>query len=186
MGVEAAALALAAVSAAVGTYGAIQSGQAASQAASYQAQVARNNATVASQNADAAQRQGVLDEQNKIRQNRALIGAQTAGAAANGLDVNSGTAVDIRSGQANVNQQSLTSLRDMTDRKVASYRSQGSNFQADAALAGMRGDQAVTASYISAGQTALSAAGNIGMGYADMQRSGVTQNPSSPSGTRIS
>lgn len=89
-GVKAAGTALAAVSP-------ILSGYAQSRSASYQAQVAANNARIATQNATTALQQGTSEQQQQQMKTAALVGAQMAAQAGSGVDVNTGSALDVRS-----------------------------------------------------------------------------------------
>jgi hypothetical protein len=105
------------------------------QQSKYQAQVAQNNAAIANMNATYAERAGAAKEQSEAYKIRGLLGQQTAGQAASGLDVNSGSAVDVRRGTAGLGNLSFANIRDNTAREAAGYRGQATNFANDAALA---------------------------------------------------
>src|SRR5271168_1228287 len=79
--------------------GALYSGIAASQAASYRATVARNNAQIANQNATRAIAAGQQQAQNRSLQNAAAYGGIKTAQAANNIDVNSGSALDVQASQ---------------------------------------------------------------------------------------
>jgi hypothetical protein len=79
--------------------GALFQGVSNSQAASYRSTVARNNAAIANQNAQRAIAAGQQQAQNQSRQNAAAYGAIKTSQAANGIDVNSGSALDVQASQ---------------------------------------------------------------------------------------
>ncbi len=86
-------------------------------------------------NATYAERAGAAKEQSEAYKIRGLLGQQTAGQAASGLDVNSGSALDVRRGTAGLGNLSFANIRDNTAREAAGYRGQATNFANDAALA---------------------------------------------------
>src|SRR5277367_3707601 len=90
---------LGAIGAIATTGGGLFQGIANSQAANYRATVARNNATIANQNATRAIAAGQQQAANQSRQNAAAFGALKTGLAANNIDTNSGSAVDLEASQ---------------------------------------------------------------------------------------
>lgn len=72
--------------------GGIQQGQ----AAHYQAQVAKNNATIDEQNAAYAASAGAAQTEQSGLQERSKLASLRAGTAANGIDVNTGSAADTQ------------------------------------------------------------------------------------------
>jgi hypothetical protein len=90
---------LGAIGAIASAGGALYSGIATSQAASYRATVARNNAAIANANATRAIAGGQQQAANQSLQNAAALGAIKTGLAANNIDVNSGSAVDLEASQ---------------------------------------------------------------------------------------
>lgn len=89
MGLMAASMALGVVGAGVQAMGSIQEGN-------YRAQVAENNAKIAGYNAQLATESGEIEASNQGLKTRAQIGEQKAAQGASGVDVNSGSAVDVR------------------------------------------------------------------------------------------
>ena len=79
--------------------GTLYNGIATSQAASYRATVARNNAQIANQNATRAIAAGQQQAANQSLQNAETIGGIKTAQAANGVDVNSGSALDVQVSQ---------------------------------------------------------------------------------------
>ena len=163
--IPAIALAATAVSAGVGAYSAIQSGQAQKAAANYQAQVAQNNATIAGYNANAAIAEGnqklqAAQEQAAQRQGmiRAVMGA-------GGIDLNSGSALRTQQGVAEVDQLNQATITSNAARTAWNYRNQGADFSAQSQLDTMKGEQAATAGMLGGFSSMLSGAGQFANQY---------------------
>src|SRR5277367_5015612 len=90
---------LGAIGALASAGGGLFQGVANSQAASYRATVARNNALIAQGNATRAIAAGQRQAQNQSLQNAAALGAIKTTQAANSVDVNSGSALDVQASQ---------------------------------------------------------------------------------------
>jgi len=152
---------LAAASAAVSAIGSIEGGYAAQNAADYQAQVARNNAQIAEQNAVYATQAGRAAAENQSRKGAAQVGQIKVAQAAGGVDVNSGSAEDVQVGQREVNQLDTETVLNNAQLHAYGYRTQATNFQAEANLDTMKGEQAVEGAYLKAGGDLLSSASGI-------------------------
>ena len=155
-------------------YGQISAGQAQASQARYQAQVAANNAVIAQQNAAYAIQSGearATDEAMKARQQQ---GAVIAALAASGMDVNTGSAVDIREGFRERGQLNVERTRNEAALRAYGYESQSSNFLADEALQQAAGRNARTAGFLKAGGTLLSGASSaIGTKWGSLKVSGT-------------
>src|SRR3990167_11565630 len=90
------------VGAVTGAAGAYSTGQANASAASYQAAVARNNAAVAEQNAQYALQAGRASEQAQRMKTAQMIGAQRAAMGGSGIDIGSGTPLNLQASTAQV------------------------------------------------------------------------------------
>jgi hypothetical protein len=130
----AAPLAIAAISATVigsgiSAYSAISQGD-------YQAQVAKNNAQIASNNSTYALQQGAVQEQDQALKTRAAVGEETASAASNGIDVNTGSAATVRAGTVGLGALSGATIRNNAARAALGFTQQSEQFsdqaQADA------------------------------------------------------
>lgn len=115
----------------------------ASNNADYQSQVAENNAIAAEQNAQYARRAG---EQQAAAQS--LKGADTAGKiqtaiAANGVDVNTGSAVDVEASQRQQSKLDTETVLNNADLQAYGYRTQAVNFQAQSQLDSAQSSQAL-------------------------------------------
>lgn len=206
-------------STAVGVVGSMQQAAAAKSAANYQAQVAANNAAINQRNAELAQRNAEVARRNQDlavqdaraaeaegAQARALeglktrdtLGRQRVAAAASGLDVNSGSAVDLRAGAAGMGMLSDMNIRDTAARKAFNLRVKGLNYEDEAiaqemsaanfglqsdsnltsaAASRAAGSAAGTAGVISAVGTLASGAAKTGSMLYDFQKAGGTPQP---------
>lgn len=169
--------------------GTVMSAMSQQRAAAYQsaiaqrnAQIARNNQTVMENNAKATEAAGAARADQEAMQTRELIGKQRAGAAASGLDLGSGTPVDITSGTAGLGMWSGLNIRDETNRRAAGYRQQGANyaaqggnFDAQAAAASDAGDSALLGGMLGAGGELFKGLVKTEGLLGEFQRTGVRQ-----------
>lgn len=111
----------------------------------YQAQVAANNSKIAEQNAQYATRAGEVQATNASMKNAAQVGAIRAAAAANNVDVNSGSESDVQASQRETGE--LNTLTTMNNAMLTAYgyRTQGVNYKAQSQLDTQEADQAQTA-----------------------------------------
>lgn len=148
-----------AVVSAVGTgaqfLGSMAQGNAAAQSAKYNAQVQMNNAEMAKRNATLASQEGAENAAIKQQETRAKVGAIKAAQAANGIDVNTGSAVDVRSSASELGMLDAISIRSNATRKAYGYQTDASDATAQAQLDKQQGKSAATAGYIEAGGTLL-------------------------------
>lgn len=142
--------------------GAVEGGIASKNAADYQAQVSANNATIANQNADYAIESGQAQAANQSRKGAANVGQIKVKQAASGVDVNSGSAADVRVGQRETNQLDTETVLNNSELQAYGYRSQSTNFEAQSQLDTMQGEQAEEAGYLKAGGDILSGASGVG------------------------
>ena len=136
IGVDAAGLStgLGLVGAGVSAIGAISQGNAESAQASYEAQVARNNAITAGQNANYATAAGEQRAFNQALKERQQSQAVVSGLAASGIDINTGSAADVRTSQAAIGQQDVETVRQQAALTAYGYRTQATNYTAQATL----------------------------------------------------
>lgn len=160
-------------STAVGVIGAISSANAQAADANYKAQVARNNSIVAGQNAQYSIQAGQEKAQEESLKGRERQGRVTAGLAANGLDVSSGTPADIRETQKESDVLSTQRVVDAAALQAYGYRTQSTNFSAEAGLEKTQASQAGTAGDLAAFGGLLAGASSVGKNYAQFQNAGV-------------
>jgi hypothetical protein len=168
-----AATAATAVSGAVGAYGAIAQGKAQKSQARYQSAVERNNATIAGWQATDAQQRGQIEEQRQRLATARLRGAQRAGMAANGIEIDSGSPLDVLMDTAQLGELDALTIRSNAEREAYGFRSQSGNLMAQAGLTQMAGRSAQTAGYIGAGSTLLSTAATAGDRAATYKKYGI-------------
>ena len=165
-----AGLVLTAVGTATSAYGMYQQGQAAEKQGEYQAAVSRNNAVIAEHNARIAEERGKVAETQKQRQIQQLIGKQRAGAAASGVEIDTGSALSARQDIAEQGAFDIENIKFDTAMESYNYRVAGSQAQSQASLYQAQGSQAATAGMIGAGGTLLTGAGQFASNWYDYKR----------------
>lgn len=123
-----------------------QTASSASAQQNYNAQVAKNNQQIADQAAADAQSRGAISQAQKAYATAQLIGKQRAGLAANGEDVNSGSALSLQSDTAANGEFDELTLKNNAQREAVGYQNQGINYQNQAQL-----DEAASASALAGG-----------------------------------
>lgn len=134
--------------------------------AAYAAGVARNNAIIADQQAESArafaersaldaEARGIAEEQRVRRQTAQLVGRQRAVLAANGVQVDAGSALDITTDSKAIGEIDALTVRSNAAREALGYREQGAQ---DAYALQLRGrgyeSEAVLADYAGANAAA--------------------------------
>lgn len=173
------AVAATALSAGVGAYSAISSANAQSAAANYQAQVAKNNAEIAAGNANYAQQVGYTQEQQQAMKTRAAVGSVITQQAANGLDVNSGSALTVRQSTATEGALSAMNIRNNAAREAYGYRVQGLGYQSQSELDTATAKNAQTAGVLGATGDILGGAASTTTLYQHLASTGAF-NPNPP------
>ena len=117
-----------------GAAGTVMSGVAAGKAADYQAKVAENNAKTAEQNAAYSAHAGVTQAENASKREAAKGAAIKAAMAANGVDVNTGSDLDVTQSQRQEGLLNTQNVEQNALLQVYGYRTQATNYQAQAEL----------------------------------------------------
>lgn len=167
------ALAGTAASAIIGGIGAYTSGQAGAASASYQSQVAKNNAIIAEQNAQFELQKGQVEAENQNYKTRGLVGQQKAAQGASGIDVNSGSALDVRKSAVELGHLDALTLLNNAGAKAAGFRAQGSNYTAEAGLDTMKASASKTAGTIGAFSSLISGASSFSDKWATYSQKGI-------------
>jgi hypothetical protein len=141
--------------------GKLKGGQAGGAAAAYQAQVARNNAIALRQMADRTIQGGLVNADVTSLRSGANVGAIKAKQGASGLNVNKGSAVDVRAGAAAAGKFDAETVLSNADLTAYGYRVKASQEEAQAGLYEMGGGQAVAAGQIGAAGSLLGAASAV-------------------------
>lgn len=160
------------IGAGVGAYGAIRSGEASSAAAKANAQIQNNNANVATQNANFAAAEGETNAAMKEMQTRAAVGQELTEQAANGVDVNSGSAVDTRTSTQQLGQLDAATIRSNAARQAYGYQTQSQNATSQAGLDTAEAGNDITAGDINAGSTILGGVGSASSKYSSYLQNG--------------
>ncbi len=175
---------MAAASLASSAIGSIAQGKAQSASDKYNAQIARNNTQIATQNATFAGEEGAVNAGAEELKTRAQVGSIKASQAANGVDVNTGSAVDVRSSAAELGELSAINIRSNAARSAYGYQTQASSDTAQAALDKEQAKYASEAGYIKAGTTLLggAAAGQQSGAWSGFLNGGAMNNVTTGSG----
>lgn len=160
------------VGAGVGALGAIQQGKAAKASATYNAEVATNNANIAKQNASFAAQEGTANTEAAQMQSRAKVGAIAANQGASGVDVNSGSSLDVRSSAAELGELNALTVRSNAARQVYGYQTEGENYQAQAGLDTAQAANAMPAADIGAASSLLGGVGSTASTYSNFLQKG--------------
>jgi hypothetical protein len=161
MGMDPATLAIAAtvMSAGIQGMGAIQQSQASAASAGYNAQVASQNAQLQERNAQFASEQGNQDVGAAGAQTKAKIAATLANQGASGIDVNTGSNVDVRESEAKLGMLNALTVRSNAVKQAYGYQVQSASDTGQAQLDKSQQRSDTTGGYLSAGADVLGGAG---------------------------
>lgn len=157
----------------LGAFGSIFTGDATKDSDDYKAQVAANNAIIAQRNADAATSAGGVAAQQNDLKTKNLVGQQTVAQASNGLDVGSGTNVNVRQTAVDLGHLDTLTILNNAAKNSAGFKAQGMNFTAESQLDTAAGENAQTAGYIGAGTSLLGGASSVSGKWLSYQQKGV-------------
>jgi hypothetical protein len=152
-----------AAGAAAGAVGSIQQGN-------YAAQVAKNNATIAKQSATYSAQAGQVAAENQSMQNASQLGQLKANQAANNVDINSGSALQVQTGEEAAGELNTQTTLHNALLQAYGYQNQGTSQTAQA-------QQDTTAGYEEAGAGLLGSVSSLGLkwsGGAGSGGSGIT------------
>ncbi len=156
-----AAVVIGALGVGVSAVGQVQQSNAAGRMAAYQEAANRNNEIMAQQAAEDARQRGQIAEAQKRTETDILKGRQRAVLAANGVLVDTGTALDITSDTAAFGELDALTTRSNAEREALGYLKQGQNFSQEAQLAQLRGQSVSAALPYQLGGTVLSGATSV-------------------------
>lgn len=148
-------------STALGVVGSVQQGKAAKAEAQYQAQVNRQNAKKAEMNAAQKRQEGI--EESRLQRIRTLqkVGSQQAAMAANGIDISSGTALDIVEDTAAMGELDALTTRYNSETEAIAFEHQAANFENQANLDILSGQNAYKSGMINAAATGAKGLGKL-------------------------
>jgi hypothetical protein len=150
----------------MGAEGTRQAGKASSAASYYQAAVAAHNAQIAEQQADRALAAGTVETQAVGLKSAANLGAIKAEQAASGIDVNTGSAVDVQASARMLGKQAADQTMNNAQERAWGYRVQAQNEKAQAQLDMMTGKNQLDAADTAATTQMIGALGTGLMGGA--------------------
>lgn len=153
------------VGAGVSAYGIEQQGKAASNAAQYNSEVAANNAKIAQQNSAYAAAEGEQNTNAALMKTRAEVGAIKASQAASGVDVDSGSAVDVRSSAAETGELNAINIRSEAARKAYGYQTEAAGYSGQAGLDKSAASNDAAAGDIGADASIIGGLGKAGEDY---------------------
>lgn len=148
------------VGAGISAIGSIQQGKAAASSAKFNAALSENNAKIAQQNATLAGQEGAANTAIEQQKTRAGVAEIKASQAARGIDVNNGSAVDVRSSAAELGELNAITVRSNAVRQAYGYQTQAASDAAQSQLDKSESAYDSEAGYISAGSTLLSDTGS--------------------------
>ena len=144
----------------IGAAGTLMQGMAANSAARAQAAAANQNARIAEAQAHDALERGGQEELRLRRQMAQLQGTQRSMLAASGVDVDSGSALDVQDASMREGEQDAAAIRFNAAREGWGHQVQAANYRNEASAARAAGRNAPFGSVVGAGTSLLSAAGS--------------------------
>lgn len=162
----------------VSAAGSVVQGFAGRNAANYRAAVAKNNAAIAEQeaaNVGAQTARQVEEEAYRVNQ---TLGSMRAERGASGVALDTGSAALAERSSRLLGLRSIGNVYDAGSREAAGLRAQADMFRGEAKLAKSEASLAIPTALIGATGSLLSSAGNVGLAYADLARSGEPFDPS--------
>lgn len=170
------------IGAGIKAFGDISGGFAQQQMYDYQAGVARMNAQIAEQNATYATQVGDIQAANAGLQGGQLMGRIKAAQSATGLDVNTGSALEVRKAQAGVTRQNVNAIVSNAAKTAYNYKVEGVQFQSQAQLDTLAGRNARTAGMIGGLSSIIGGASSISSEWLRGQQLGLWGAPQSGNG----
>lgn len=160
-----------------------QQAEAQANALRYQAQVAENNRQIGDQLADRATKAGEAQVSAQRLKTAAAIGGIKAHQGASGLDINSGSAVDIQSTAAEMGELDALTIRNNAAMQSYSYKLQGAGYGQTAALSMAGAQNAQTAGNLSQFTSLAGGASSIADKWVKYQNAGLLTSGDTSSGT---
>jgi hypothetical protein len=157
----------------VSAMGASKTADANAAAYGYKAQVAANNAQIAEMNAREAVRSGATQGQNNDLKTRNLVGQQLVTQASNGLDVNSGSNVDVRQSAIDLGHLDTLTIINNAAKKAVGYKNQAGQFMAESQLNKMSAANAETEGEINVAKSLIGGASSVSDKWLSFNSKGV-------------
>jgi hypothetical protein len=156
---------LAIIGSVVSAVGQVANGMASAANAEYQSQVAANNAQIARQNATYSIQAGQAKAQQESMKQAQTGGLIKAAQAANGVDVNTGSNVDVQTSQREKGVLDTETTVHNSQLQAYGYRTQATNFEAQSQLDSQQASQAEFGGILGATGSLLSSAKSTGFSF---------------------
>lgn len=153
--------ALAAIGTAVSAVGTVVGAVGDAQQANYQASIANQNARIAANQANDAVQNTNLEALRRSRANAALAGEQIAAMAANGVDLNFGSALDIQKDTKMIGAEDLAQIYKQGNEGARGFDVQGFNYRSQASASRAAASGALINGAFGAASTVLSGASQV-------------------------
>lgn len=135
------------------------------EALEYNAQINEKNAAIADLQSKDAINRGAITEYQIRRDTKRFIGDQRVAAAASGVDVNSGSAVDAQADTAGLGELDAITARRNAQMEAWDLKNQANNLRAEAKL----NRKGKASPYLAAGSSLLGSTANLAGSYAISQ-----------------
>jgi hypothetical protein len=166
----------------VGAIGQVNAAEAAGASSKYAAEVAANNQTIAKQNTDLAGAAGASAIEQQGIKTKEAVGAIEAAQAASNIDVNSGSALDVRSSRTATGTLDALTLRANTEKQVYGYQTAATSFAGQESLSKAAEAQAPAAAALGASTSLLSGATGVASQYSQWMKTAGNSGGTSPLG----
>ena len=151
---------------AISAAGSIEQSRAQAASAGYNAKVAAQNAQIATENASYTGAQGEQNVGVQGAKNKATEAAITTNQGASGVNINSGSSVDVRESAAKVGMLDALNVRSQAARAAYGQQVQATSDIAQSQLDRSQQKADITGGYLNAGATVLGGVGKAAM-YSD-------------------
>src|SRR6202021_3155278 len=158
----------------ISAYGTAEAGQAQANAANYNAGVAANNGAIGNNSTAYSVAAGQEATSTQSRKNAAVSGKIKATQAASGVDVNTGSAVDVQKSQRETGELDSETVLNNSELQAYGYRSQATGFQATSQLETEEAEQAPIGADLSAAGGLLGSASSLGLKWSQLGNTGTT------------
>jgi hypothetical protein len=156
-----------------GAVGGLMKGSSESAMYGYQAGVAQLNAKIARQNAAYEVALGEQQAQTQGMKTRATISQTRANQGAGGLDVNSGSNVQVQSSEAELGSYDQALIRNNAARRAYGFEVKATEAEAQANLDTMAASTSRTAGYLDAFTSVLGSAASFGTKFSTLRGAGA-------------
>jgi len=149
----------------ISAVGSLEQSHAAAASAGYNAQVAQQNAQIQTQNAQFASSQGEQETAAAGAQTKARVATTLANQGASGIDVNTGSNVDVRESEAKIGMLNALTIRSNAAKQAYGFQvnAAGATGQADLLKSQQTSD--TTGGYLSAAANVLGGVGKAASFY---------------------